>query len=84
MGSQTIGATLYLLCARQWCGHCKKLAPEYVQAAAMLRQDAHPTYIGKVDATENSGLAALYGVKGYPTLKVHGFTHTHVLCLSRL
>ena len=29
-----------------------------------------PFYLGKVDATANPSLAARYGVKGYPTLKL--------------
>lgn len=49
-----------------WCGHCKKLAPEYEKAAKALQ----PTGIrlAKVDATEEKDLAAKYNVKGFPTL----------------
>jgi protein disulfide-isomerase A6 len=49
-----------------WCGHCKKLEPEWNEAASKLKGSVK---FGKVDATENGALAQKYGVKGYPTIK---------------
>lgn len=49
-----------------WCGHCKKLAPEYEKAAALLQ--GHPVSLAKVDATVEKALAQKQGVKGFPTL----------------
>jgi len=35
-----------------WCGHCKKLAPEYEKAAATLGEKEPPLYVAKVDTTK--------------------------------
>jgi protein disulfide-isomerase A1 len=51
-----------------WCGHCKKLAPEYAAAAEILAKNDPPFFIGKVDATEQKKLAEKFGVQGFPTL----------------
>jgi protein disulfide-isomerase A1 len=52
-----------------WCGHCKRLAPEYEKAATELKGIAP---IAKVDADEadNKGLAARFGIQGFPTIKL--------------
>ncbi|XP_075063951.1 protein disulfide-isomerase A3 [Mixophyes fleayi] len=50
-----------------WCGHCKKLAPEYEEAATKLKGTAP---LAKVDCTANSKVCNKYGVSGYPTLKI--------------
>jgi len=49
-----------------WCGHCKKLAPEYEKVA---EQFAGRAGFAAVDATEEKQLARIYNIKGYPTLR---------------
>eukprot|EP01104_Vermistella_antarctica_P011033 TRINITY_DN301_c0_g1_i1.p1 TRINITY_DN301_c0_g1~~TRINITY_DN301_c0_g1_i1.p1 ORF type:complete len:3098 (+),score=985.10 TRINITY_DN301_c0_g1_i1:119-9412(+) len=48
-----------------WCGHCKKLVPEYARTATALKGEAG---VATVDATEEKELARLFGVQGYPTI----------------
>jgi len=51
-----------------WCGHCKKLTPEYEKVAAAYKNEAG-VKVAKVDCDANSALCQTYGVSGYPTLK---------------
>ncbi|XP_067266902.1 protein disulfide isomerase family A, member 8 isoform X2 [Chanodichthys erythropterus] len=50
-----------------WCGHCKKLAPEFESAATRLKGTVT---LAKVDCTSNTETCKHYGVTGYPTLKI--------------
>lgn len=52
-----------------WCGHCKKLEPEYEKAAKLLAEEEIKVPLVKVDATVETKLASDHGVNGYPTLK---------------
>lgn len=51
-----------------WCGHCKKLAPEYERLGASFKK-AKSILIGKVDCDEHKSVCNKYGVKGYPTIQ---------------
>merc|ERR1711887_174926 len=53
-----------------WCGHCKRLAPEYETAATELKANDPPITISKVDCPANNDLCSKHGVSGYPTLKI--------------
>ena len=50
------------------CGHCKKLKPEFDNAALQLK--AYDIPLATVDATVEKDLATKYDVTGYPTLKI--------------
>uniref|UniRef100_A0A7S2V2J1 Thioredoxin domain-containing protein n=1 Tax=Fibrocapsa japonica TaxID=94617 RepID=A0A7S2V2J1_9STRA len=53
-----------------WCGHCKKLAPEYTSASVDLK--GKPIKLAKMDMTDpaNAEYKDKYGIQGFPTLKV--------------
>jgi protein disulfide-isomerase A1 len=49
-----------------WCGHCKKLAPEYSKLASKLKE-YDTLVIAKIDATENE--IEGFDIQEFPTLK---------------
>ncbi|XP_011027509.1 PREDICTED: protein disulfide-isomerase [Populus euphratica] len=55
-----------------WCGHCKKLAPEYEKAASILSSNDPQVVLAKVDANEdaNKEIASQFDVKGFPTIVI--------------
>ena len=68
------GAKLLVEFYAPWCGHCKKLEPEYEEAAGLVAKQAgqDPSIVArlaKVDAAEHTALADAHGVINYPTLK---------------
>lgn len=50
-----------------WCGHCKKLAPDFELAATRLKG---VVALAKVDCTSHSQTCSRFGVTGYPSLKI--------------
>lgn len=52
-----------------WCGHCKTLAPEYLQAAKALKGIVK---LGAVDMTQHQSVGQPYSITGFPTIKFFG------------
>jgi len=54
-----------------WCGHCKRLKPEYAQASELLKAADPPIALAQVDCTEaGKETCSKFSVSGYPTLKI--------------
>ncbi|KAK9151532.1 hypothetical protein Syun_009841 [Stephania yunnanensis] len=52
-----------------WCGHCKKLAPEWKKAAKNLQGKVK---LGHVDCDAEKSLMSRFNVQGFPTILVFG------------
>lgn len=52
-----------------WCGHCKKMKPEFERAAVLMKEQKISGILAALDATKESSIAQKYNVKGYPTVK---------------
>jgi len=50
-----------------WCGHCKKLAPDYEIVAKAFSQESS-VVVANLDADKHKDLAGKYQVTGFPTL----------------
>ena len=51
-----------------WCGHCKALAPTYVELSDNAPEGV---VIAEVDCTKANELCGSEGVEGYPTVKFY-------------
>jgi protein disulfide-isomerase A6 len=51
-----------------WCGHCKKLAPEYEKLGEALKGQKG-VLIAKVDCDDHKSVCSKFGIQGFPTIK---------------
>uniref|UniRef100_A0A7N8XBC7 Protein disulfide isomerase family A, member 5 n=1 Tax=Mastacembelus armatus TaxID=205130 RepID=A0A7N8XBC7_9TELE len=53
-----------------WCGHCKKMKPEYDEAAEILNKGTDsPGVLAAVDATVHKAVGDRFKISGFPTVK---------------
>ena len=52
-----------------WCGHCKRLQPEFSKTAEVLKKMGSSVKLAKVNCDQERELAESYGIKGFPTIK---------------
>lgn len=56
-----------------WCGHCKRLTPEYTKLADMIANDpmmSNFVQVVKADCDKHRSLGEPFSVTGFPTLKI--------------
>mmetsp|Transcript_55516 Transcript_55516/g.84030 ORF Transcript_55516/g.84030 Transcript_55516/m.84030 type:complete len:225 (+) Transcript_55516:129-803(+) len=67
--AETAGKTVLLKFYAPWCGHCKKMKPDYEKLMADFEGSA-TQLVAEVDCTtEGKPLCDANGVRGFPTLK---------------
>jgi thiol-disulfide isomerase/thioredoxin len=62
-----------VICKAEWCGHCKKAAPEFnklLSASPITLKDGSKATVKILDADKDKSEISQYKVKGYPTVLV--------------
>jgi thiol-disulfide isomerase/thioredoxin len=62
-----------VICKADWCGHCKKAAPEFsklLAASPITLKDGTKATVKILDADKDKSELSQYKVKGFPTVLV--------------
>ena len=51
-----------------WCGHCKRMKPEYARAASSMKEKGVHGKLAAVDTTIHRALGQRFEIRGYPTI----------------
>lgn len=62
-----------IICKADWCGHCKKAAPEFqklLSASPITLKDGTKATVKILDADKDKSEISQYKVKGYPSVLI--------------
>ena len=62
-----------VICKADWCGHCKKAAPEFkklLSASPITLKDGSKAVVKILDADKDKSEISKYKVRGFPTILV--------------
>ena len=62
-----------VICKAEWCGHCKKAAPEFsklLAASPITLKDGSKAVVKILDADKDKTEVSKYKVRGYPSILV--------------
>lgn len=68
-----------VICKAEWCGHCKKAAPEFeklVAASPITLSNGKQATVKMLDADTDKEEVKKYNVRGYPTILIIGGADT--------
>jgi len=64
---------MVVICKADWCGHCKKAAPEFnklLAASPITLKDGSKATVKILDADKDKSEVAKYNVKGFPSILI--------------
>jgi thiol-disulfide isomerase/thioredoxin len=67
------GSRTVVICKADWCGHCKKAAPEFqklLSSSPITLKDGSKATVKILDADKDKSEISQYKVKGYPTVLI--------------
>jgi len=67
------GSKSLIICKADWCGHCKKAAPEFdklMAASPITLKDGSKVDVKMLDADKDKAELSNYKIKGFPTILV--------------